>query len=214
MKTFVVPLADLERGPKHAVWSVERKWLDSALEGSEAQARDNGSVEVTLSKNGRQVIVRGAVKAPLTMPCARTFEPVEVDIDADLFLMLSPAPLPSNLAPKHSKKRNGRATGSQKAAPNSPGGHAGQLAKERTMSEEDAAQDFHFGDEIELGPYVREFILLELPMFPVRSDLRSIDNPAIPRQPAEPNVGTGNRVDPRLAPLAEIADRLKYDTKE
>lgn len=213
MKTFVVPLADLERGPKHIDWIIERRWLDSALEGSEAQARGNGSIVVTLNKNGREVMVRGLVKAPLAMPCARTLEPVDVNVDADLFLMLSPAPSASSAA-KHLKRRDGRAAGSSQKAIKGPRAYAGRLAKERLLSEEEAAQDFYSGDEIVLDGFIREFILLELPMVPLRSDLRSIDNPAIPGPPEEANAGTGPRVDPRLAPLAEIAGRLKHDTKE
>jgi len=65
-----------------------------------------------------------------------------------------------------------------------------------------------------LDEYIRESILLELPMVPLRSDLRDIDNPAIPRPPEDANNGTGNRIDPRLAPLAELVGRLKHDTKE
>ena len=92
MKAFVVPLADLERGPKHAVWSVDEKWLDVAMEGTDAKARGVGSIEVTLTKSDTNVLIKGTIKVPLTMPCARTLEPVGVDVESELFLMLSPAP--------------------------------------------------------------------------------------------------------------------------
>ncbi|HMR80646.1 MAG TPA: hypothetical protein PKD61_36300, partial [Polyangiaceae bacterium] len=53
-----------------------------------------------------------------------------------------------------------------------------------------------------LDPFVREFLLLDLPMVPVSSDLPTGAIPAIPRPPAE----SGEKpVDPRLAPLAAIA---------
>jgi uncharacterized protein len=210
-KTFVVPLADLERGPKQVVWSLERGWLDLALEQTEAVSRGRGTVDVTLCKDGRQVIVKGRVKAPLTMPCARTLDPVEIDVDAELLLMLSPAP--SREPPtKISKKRNPPSRGQVDLKVQARA--VGRLAKDRALSEEDVAQDFYFGDEIVLDAFVREFILLELPMFPLRSDLRAIDNPAIPGPPDQAPVGAGSRIDPRLAPLAEIAGRLKCDTKE
>ncbi len=203
MKTFAVPLADLERGPKHVVWSIECNWLDFALEGSEARSRGVGAADVTLTKDGQQVIVCGRVQVPLVMPCARTLEPVDVDIDAELMLMLSPAPSIS-AHPKHSKKRAVRSAGSRPSEAK-PSEISGRLAKDRVLSVEDAAQDHYSGEEIVLDEYIRESILLELPMVPLRSDLRDIDNPAIPRPPEEANNGTGNRIDPRLAPLAEIA---------
>lgn len=213
MKTFAVPLADLERGPKHVVWSIEPKWLDFALEGSEARARGTAGVaDVTLSKDGRQVIIRGRVQVLLTMPCARTLDPVDVDIDAELLLMLTPVPSTS-ASPKRTKKRGSSGAGH---SPTTFRGsdEAGRLANDRLLSVEDAAQDHYSGEEIVLDEYVRESILLELPMVPLRSDLRDIDNPAIPRPPEEANNGTGNRIDPRLAPLAKLAGRLKFDTKE
>ncbi len=157
------------------------------------------------------MIVKGRVKAPLTMPCARTLDPVEINVDAELLLLLSPAP-PREPPTKISKKRN-PARHSQVGTKGQE--HAiGRLAKERTLSEEDSAQDFYSGDEIVLDAFVRELILLELPMFPLRSDLRAMDNPAIPGPPDQAPVGAGIRIDPRLAPLAEIAGRLKCDTKE
>ncbi len=213
MKTFAVPLADLERGPKHVVWSIEPKWLDTVLKGSEARPQGTAGVaDVTLSKDGRQVIIRGRVQVILTMPCARTLDPVDVDIDAELLLMLTPAP--SIIAnPKRSKKRGASGAGNG-SSPMKGSDDTGRLAKDRFLSVEDAAQDHYSGEEIVLDEYIRESILLELPMVPLRSDLRDIDNPAIPRPPEEANNGTGNRIDPRLAPLAELVGRLKHDTKE
>jgi uncharacterized protein len=197
------------------VWPVERKWLDAALGGTEAASRGSGSFDVTLNKNGRQVIVQGRVSAPLVMPCARTLEPVEIDIDAELLLLLSPAPVPvQSPVSKRSKKRNANAAGSHASASSGQMAETGRSNKERVLSQEDAAQDFYSGDHIVLDGFLRESILLELPMVPLRSDLRAIENPAIPRPPDEANVGTGNWIDPRLAPLAEIAGRLKHDTKE
>ena len=208
MKAFVVPLADLERGPKHAVWSVDEKWLDVAMEGTDAKARGVGSIEVTLTKSDTNVLIKGTIKVPLTMPCARTLEPVGVDVESELFLMLSPAPAG---APAPKRKRKGRgAESSAKANPEI----TGRLANDRYLSEEEAARDHFSGDEIVLDSYVREFILLDLPMVPLRSDLREKDKPAIPVPPEESQDGSGRRIDPRLAPLAEIAGRLKNDTKE
>jgi hypothetical protein len=137
---------------------------------------------------------------------------VDVDIDGELLLMLTPAPSIS-ANPKRSKRRGASGAGNSQSAMKGSD-DTGRLAKDRFLSVEDAAQDHYSGEQIVLDEYIREAILLELPMVPLRSDLRDIDNPAIPRPPEEANNGTGNRIDPRLAPLAEFAGRLKHDTKE
>jgi len=213
VKTFVVPLADLERGPKHSVWSLDESWLNTAMEGSDAQARGVGCLDVTLTKDGRQVIVKGSVMAPLTMPCARTLERVDVDVTSEILLMLTPEPTP---APVPRKPKRGSVP-AQLTSPTSAKDDlksAGRLAKDRPLSEEEAAHDHYSGSEIVLDTFVREFILLELPMVPLRSDLREKDNPAIPGPPEGALDGPGRQIDPRLAPLAEIAGRLRKDTKE
>jgi len=206
VKAFAVPLADLERGPKHALWVLDEKWLNAAMAGSDATARGVGAIEVILTKDGRQIIVKASIKAPLSMPCSRTLDPVDVDVDTEFLLMLTPEP---TAAPKHKKA---------KASPESSGkGHkeaVGRLAKDRYLSDEEAAQDHYSGDEIVLDSFIREYLLLELPMVPLRSDLRDKDKPAIPGPPEEAQARSGTRIDPRLAPLAEIAGRLKNDTKE
>ena len=77
------------------------------------------------------------------------------------------------------------------------------------LSAEEAARDEYSGDSVELDAFVREHLLLELPLFPVRSDL-----------PFEPNAATntppddsGAAPDPRLAPLAALASQLKKTGK-
>ncbi len=213
MKAFVVPLADLERGPKHADWPIDARWLDLALEGTEAQPRGTGRVDVILTKDGQQVIVKGRVTAPLVMPCARTLDPVQVDIDAELLLMLSPTP-GTNVNARRADGRQSHATRGRTVTKKGPSANMSQVAKDRIMADEDAAQDSYSGDEIVLDAFIRESVLLELPMAPLRSDLRAIDNPAIAGPLAKAESDAGNRIDPRLAPLAEIAGRLKLETKE
>ncbi|MBM4362314.1 MAG: hypothetical protein FJ104_06510 [Deltaproteobacteria bacterium] len=63
-----------------------------------------------------------------------------------------------------------------------------------------------------LDPFVREFLLLELPLFPLREDLRSDETPAIeapPEAPGSPERAPGEApLDPRLAPLLSLRARL------
>ena len=84
-----------------------------------------------------------------------------------------------------------------------------QPALSRYCGEEIAPGAQRESDEA-LDDFVREFILLDLPMFVVREDLRSAEDAAIaPRD--EDRTEAERPIDPRLMPLAELASRLRQD---
>ena len=88
---FAVPLRDLERSDLHRSWEIPVEWLSRALEDSEATAAGTpGKVDVYLKKSGREVLVKGAVQAHVVMPCARTLEPLTLELEAPMYLLLSP----------------------------------------------------------------------------------------------------------------------------
>lgn len=223
--SFVVQLTDLERGPKSVEWTVPEAWLRAALADTEATPRADGYLEVELTKDGSKVMVRGHARAQVSMPCARTLEPVDVDVAAEIFLLLLPAPLPAShataAAPPRSKSRGERPERGQKGGTFSDrrrphpksGAKSGPARKLWTedpeLNERDAATDTYSGDSVVLDDFVREFIVLELPMFPVRQDLPSAPGPAI----AAPHSDAGEErpIDPRLMPLAAIASRLRQN---
>jgi uncharacterized metal-binding protein YceD (DUF177 family) len=74
-----------------------------------------------------------------------------------------------------------------------------------------AARDEYEGDHVELDGFVREHLLLELPLFPVKSDLPFEPAPATDPRPDEAEEET---VDPRLAPLAALARQLQRTREE
>jgi uncharacterized metal-binding protein YceD (DUF177 family) len=202
---FVVPLADLERGPKHVEWSVSSAWLRRVLQDTEATPVGDGSLEVDLTKSGRRVMVRGRVSVPLSMPCARTLEPVPLDISPEIFLLLSPAPNAPAEAPRARTEKRHAAKGN----PARPTKRARSWEEDPELGDEQAAQDTYDGERVELDRYVREFILLELPMVPMQKELRDAPEPAIARPSG--SSGDDNGVDPRLAPLAALASRLRQN---
>jgi uncharacterized protein len=213
---FVVPLADLERGPKHVTWPITAQWLRLALEGTEAvPAAEPGELTVELSKSGREVMARGKLSASVTMPCARTLEPVPVEVATELFLLLAPAPSgePQNRRPRRRRADKSPAKGpggqpSPKAGPVKSAKPKGAgLDEDLVLTDQDAARDTYSGEEIVLDPFVREFILLELPMFPMQKGLPS-DEPATIAGPSV-EAPEERPVDPRLLPLVEIASRLR-----
>lgn len=207
---FVVPLADLERGTKSVTWTVSEGWLRQALRDTEASPRRDGSLELELSKNGRQVMVRGRLEVALSMPCVRTLEPVDVDLNPDVFLMLHPAPEAAAPASPARGKRDAAHKKTRAEATPHPGKKrpGANWDEDPELSPEQAAEDTYDGEKIELDRFIREFILLELPMTPMQKGLHEEPEPAIARTPADRG-GAESPVDPRLAPLAAIADRLR-----
>jgi len=215
---FSIPLAHLDYGEREIDEEIPLAWLTQTLQGTEATVRgDPGRLTVTVSKNGREVMVRGKARAQVTMPCARTLDPVNFDLEPDIFLLLAP---PGEGVPRPAPTKRARPAQSPKAQPGpakkperKPTGGRERRKKEEEalLAEEEAARDTYEADRVTLDRFVREFLLLELPMVPLREDLRSEATPAIERAPEPANQGrpAGEAIDPRLAPLAAIASRLR-----
>jgi uncharacterized metal-binding protein YceD (DUF177 family) len=214
---FSVPLADLDRGEREIDEKIPHEWLRRALEGSEAEPRDEpGRLTVTVSKSGRDVMVRGVARAYVTMPCARTLDPVDFDLRADIFLMLAPssgaAARPAHKASVAAKRPAAKEAGPSSKKNEKAARDRRKREEDAALPEEEAARDTFEGDRVNLDPFVREFLLLELPMVPLREDLRSEESPAIERPLVEPTLEgrqAQEAIDPRLAPLAAIASRLR-----
>jgi uncharacterized metal-binding protein YceD (DUF177 family) len=214
---LVVAVADLDRGPKHVDFALSEAWLRRALEGTDASvAAAPGRLDVTLSKNGHDVLVRGQLSAELTMPCVVTLDPVPVPVRTEILLMLSPR----HGQPTAGERPGRRGGHSRPGAPrerdreNKGEASGGHWAETPLLTDEDAGRDTYEGHEIALDDLVREFLLLELPMFPRRSDLPTDGAVAIPPVPAGSQPGGQAPLDPRLSPLAELKSRLEKMKKE
>jgi uncharacterized protein len=216
---FAVPVADLRRGPIHATWSVPLAWLRNALEHTEATPTGDGTLVVELSASGTRVIVRGRATVTVSMPCARTLEPVSVPLSPEIFLMLSPAappgePLASARGSARSRTRHRHRSADRPPPSGRPRMRGrGGWASDPLLPDELAAQDTYEGEQVVLDGFLREFILLELPMMVTRSDLPLAGDAAIgaPSGCAGAVLGAERSLDPRLAPLAAIASRLRRD---
>ena len=198
---FVVPVADIEKAQQSLNWEISSEWLTRHLAGTEATPRGPaGQLSVHLAKNGPEILVQGNAKVALTMPCARTLDPVDVDVSADIYLLLEPR---AASAPTGAKQRRRR-------------GRSGRSAEdtEGRLSNHDAARDTFDSENVVLDDFVREHILLELPMFPLRSDLRSSDSAGIAPPSETAPASEDRRVDPRLQPLAEMAERMRKMTNK
>lgn len=212
--SFVVPVADIERGPRTLTFALDEAWLSVAFEGTDAAPRRAGSATVELSKSGKDILVRGHAEAAVTMPCVVTLDPLDIDLSAEIFLMLTPAA--TDPGPKVGKKNRG-AVGKETATEARGGASRKRPGKEveeegELLDEHAVARDTFEGSQIELDPFFREFLVLELPMFPRRSDLPSSEGPAIGPPSAEPD-GQEPVIDPRLQPLAALRSRMR-ESKE
>ncbi len=205
---FSIPAADLERGPKSLTAPLPNAWLRLILADTDAEPQGDGSLDVELMKTGRSVMVRGKASARVTIPCVVTLEPLPFELNPEVFLLLSPSETAQ------------RPHGSRKS-PEKPGSPERKRSKKRVndgdgedieLSEDDAAKDTFDGENVVLDGFIREFLVLELPLYPRRADLPSEPTPANPPPPSAPVAEAP--VDPRLQPLAAIAKRLGEQKKE
>jgi uncharacterized metal-binding protein YceD (DUF177 family) len=212
---YIVRLADLERGKKDFEWELPPAWLVQCFADTEATPQGPGTLRIQATQPGGSVLIRGQAQAKVVMPCARTTDPVDIDLRAEVFLLLrQEAPVQDTSAGQGGAGgKRGQRPGPQQ--PSVPAQKQRPIHRaEVELSETDAADETFTGDHIELDSFVREFLILELPMMPLRSDLRSEERPAIPPTPESPEGNESSRpIDPRLRPLAEIASRLRK-TKE
>ena len=178
-------------------------WLKEELADADLEGRAPGHFRGRLSRTGSEIIVRGKLQVELVTPCARCLEPANISVDAELSLLLRPAPAEHHARPsggagakgakgeKSAKKSNGHG---EKAAARDP--------EEYEFSSAEADVDTYDGETVVLDPFLREAILLEIPNFPLCSE-------------ACPGIGAAARApepepsgDPRLRPLGALREKL------
>jgi uncharacterized metal-binding protein YceD (DUF177 family) len=259
-KAYVVPLRDLEDGPKTLRQPISDAWLSQQLSDADAApaGQSDGFLDVTLTKSGRDVLVRGRLAVTVQVPCARTLDPAVYRVTPEVFLLLGPkaggaaeagphrggrseergtnrAHGPRGAAARGTAGRQGTARGAQAATKSGGGG----WEEDSLLDEEDAARDTYSGEQVVLDDFLREFILLEIPMVPLREDLRKAPFEATPSPPGSPSAGDSSpsshlqpaesevtrseagqseagqsakaaeKVDPRLSPLVALKARLE-----
>lgn len=240
MPLLAIPANDIDTAGLAVDVDLPATWINRELAEVSATSPGPGHLTARLSKSGTDVVVRGHADFKLTMPCARCLNPAEVDLRADLSLLLRPAP--GEGAHHHHHHRggsgrgaagaegaaagrrgdaNGRAQGSDKTASRGRKGSAdsdgasGKKSKdiEYEFSSEEAEVDTFDGDTVVLDDFLREAILLELPNFPLCSEACPGIGPVATDREAEPG-GPSDRVDPRLAPLSALREKLAKPSKD
>lgn len=150
---------------------VDSAWLHEVLEDTEFEPASDpaGRLHVRIDKSGDDVVlhIRGAVKVRST--CVRCLEPIEFDVSCTTALLLEPA---ANV-------------------------RLAEHGEERELTAEELDKDVYRDDKIELGAWVREQILVELPSHPAHEDC------AAPRYGDADN----QRLDPRWAGLEKFKNK-------
>jgi uncharacterized protein len=180
------PKHELQDAPKHLAESLPASWLTEliAIEGDELVARDDGFFEGELAPSGDELfLLRGIVRAHLSMPCGRCLGPAPVDIQGDVTILFAPV--------KPGRKVKGRTSADSEG--------------EFEFDPSEAEMTFFEGDHIVLDEVLREAILLEVPI----SALCSEACPGINPTPVNLSDAPSRAIDPRLAQLAKFSDRLK-----
>lgn len=180
-------------------------WLEQELREADVTGAAPGHLSARLSRSGTEIVVRGSIDVKLKTPCARCLNPTALDVRSDLSLLLKPAP-GSPPRGNGSAHRSGAENGAL-ALPRR-GKEKEKKEIDYEFSAEEADNDTFDGETVVLDEFVREAILLELPNFPLCSEACPGIGPVAPASSADSGAASA-RVDPRLAPLGALRDKLR-----
>lgn len=181
MAHLVLNVPDIDASGKNFHFEIDSGWLQAELGDAGLRPADGGTVDVHAQRNGVEILVQGRVRTRVLAECVRCLGDAPLDVDT---------PITSLMRPRiHETEPE---------------------AEEIELTPEDVERDFYSGNEIVLDSLVRENIILEVPMKPLCSE--SCSGIAIPEGVRPPDVEDQREsVDPRLAPLAELARKMKKD---
>jgi uncharacterized protein len=186
MAELSLQVNDLDEAGRDYSFSLSTSWLDEHL-GDAGMRHDpdagEGQLELHAQQNGpAEYLVNGQLDAGLLTDCVRCLGPAKVPVHTAIAVLF---------------KR----------------GAASHARKVEVELDDDELQEEPFsGHEIVLDDLVREHLVLECPMQPLCSpDCEGIPVPEHVRPPEEV-FGTGTtgkgQVDPRLAPLMRLRDKV------
>lgn len=202
-----ITAADIDTAGLEIDRDLPADWLRHELGDVEIGSDVPGRVTARLSRSGgAEIVVRGRVRASLTLPCARCLEPAHADVEGELSLLLKPAaPQPPPSAARKAAATPAKEPRARRSAPAKEPASA-KREPEYEFTSEEAEIDHYDGERVVLDPFIREAILLEVPNFPLCSE----SCPGIAPAPiaAQATAEPPAEVDPRLAPLGALRDRL------
>jgi uncharacterized metal-binding protein YceD (DUF177 family) len=203
MSEFVLQVQDIDENGKLFSFPLSQSWLETTLAEANLHAdpaAPAGSVTVHAQKNGTQYLVEGRVQTSLTTECVRCLGAAKVLVDTKFATLFN--------------RVAGAMTRDPTRDPTRDHGHrqVEETLDSRQLDEEDEddlSREEFSGHEIALDDLVREYLVLESPMQPLCSaDCQGIAMPANVRPPADVFGPSDGKVDPRLAPLLRLRDKV------
>lgn len=226
---FVYGIKELENSDLQLHEALGEEWFAHALEDTDIEGV-SGEFDATLTLSARDVVVRGTVRARVRMACARCLNDATYDLHCELALLLQPdgankqrgmrglqgvdgdggADDRYTATEAHGAKLSrgkGRKATDDATKPAAKQGKRGKRDANDdddgwVIGAEDAEIDSYSGNQVVLDGFLREAILLEIPIFPLCSEAcPGIGGGAL--QAAGHADGKAD-IDPRLAPLLNL----------
>jgi uncharacterized protein len=156
---LTIRVDDIEESAQPWEADLDRELLDETLAGppaTEFKADGASHVRAELTKMGREVLVRGRFSVPLRGQCKRCLKPLSLGAPADFTLIFVPTDDPKL---QHEAEQH-RGHGKRHKDDESEGPSA-------SFDLGGVDQETYHGKEIDLGPALREQVLLALPPSPL-----------------------------------------------
>jgi uncharacterized protein len=189
MSEFELQVHDIDESGKSYVFELTPRWLETTLADAGLHADPSvppGTLRVHAQKNEQDYLVEGHLQAALVTECGRCLGVAKLPVDTRFATLFS--------------------RGSSQPA------HAPAAAAEHEADEEDdedLSREEFSGHAIVLDALIREYLVLEVPMQPLCSpDCQGIAVPAHVRPPEDVFGPSDGKVDPRLAPLLRLRDKI------
>ena len=185
MAAFSFQIQDIDETGKDYAFQLTAVWLDETLADAGLRAdpaRAPGALVVHVQQNDTEYLVAGQLDAELFTECCRCLGEARVPVHVPFSVLFA----------RHAQRAVGR-----------PPTEVIELA------EEDLEREQFTGNEIVLDEFVREQLVIECPMQPLCSpDCAGIPVPEKLRPPVEVFGSSATGVDPRLAPLMRLRDKV------
>lgn len=168
MKPLLVNVDDIKESGQPWEGDLSREHLDELLLAdppTEFHAAGAAHVRARLTKMGRKVLVQAGFTVPLQGLCKRCLAQVSLDEPVELTLTYVPAPAESrSKAHAHETEARGR-KGEAAEHHGKPAYEEGEAAA--SFAPETADEEIYAGKTLDLGPALREAVLLAVPPSPI-----------------------------------------------
>lgn len=202
MSEFALQVVDIDENGKDYCFELKKPWMEESLRDASLHPDPEsppGTLEVHAQKNGTEYLVTGHVRASLTTECGRCLGVAKLPVDTRFVTLFSRVAGPGHAGAGHGTGRKDSVD---------PRTHAKDEAELDEDDDQLVREEFS-GHAIVLDDLIREYLVLEAPMQPLCS--AACTGIAVPKhlRPPEDVFGpSDSKVDPRLAPLLRLRDKV------